>query len=109
MGATTGDEGHRKAEGEVGAGPTSKLRNNRRQSLSLEWSMSLVGTPPSHSLDKPHGLVSSNNNNSNNDNNNNNNNNNLSQFGYHELVGYGLKTIFYLHLSKNIGFNLVLA
>ena len=55
-----GEAGHRSAGGEGGAGPISKLRNNNRRSLGLKWSMSEVGTPPPHSLDKPHGLVASN-------------------------------------------------
>ena len=42
-------------------GPIIKLHNNKRQSLGLEWSMSKVGTPPSHNYDKPHELVASNN------------------------------------------------
>ena len=46
-------------EGEGGAGPI-RLRNNKRRSLGPEWSMSEVGTPPSHNWDKPHVLVASN-------------------------------------------------
>ena len=49
--------------GEGGAVTISKLRNNKRRILVLEWSMSKVGTPPPHNLDKPHGLVASINNN----------------------------------------------
>ena len=49
--------------GEVGSGPISKLRNNKRRILGPEWLMFKVGTPPPHNLDKPHGLVASNNNN----------------------------------------------
>ena len=32
-----GEKGHRTEVGEVGAGPISKLRNNKRRSLGLEW------------------------------------------------------------------------
>ena len=34
-------------------------RNNKQQRLGPEWSMSEVGTPPPHDLEKPHGLVAS--------------------------------------------------
>ena len=52
------------AEGGEGEAVTiRKLRNNKRRILGLEWSMSEVGTPPPHNLDKPHGLVASINNN----------------------------------------------
>ena len=52
-----GKAGHRTAKGEGMAGPIRKLRNNNRKSLGPEWSMSKVGTPPPHNLDKLHGLV----------------------------------------------------
>ena len=61
-----GEEGHQTAGGEIGTGPISKLCNNKQQSLVPEWSMSEVGTPQPHHLDKPHILVDSNNNNNNN-------------------------------------------
>ena len=35
-----------------------KVFNNKQWILGPEWSMSEVGTPPSHNPDKPHGLVS---------------------------------------------------
>ena len=58
-----GEAGHW-TEGEEGwAGPISKLGNNKRRSIGSEWSMSKVGTPPTHNLDNPHGLVASINNN----------------------------------------------
>ena len=60
---TEEEEGHTKTGVAFGAGPIRKLRNNKRQSLGLEWSVSEVGTPPPHNSDKPHGLVASNNNN----------------------------------------------
>ena len=41
---TAGEAGHNMTGGEVGASPISKLRNNKRRSLGLEWSMSKVGT-----------------------------------------------------------------
>ena len=53
------------AGGEGRTGPI-RVHNNKRRSLGPEWSMSEVGTPPPHNLDKPHGLVASINNNSNN-------------------------------------------
>ena len=53
------------AGGEGGAGPISKLHNNKQRGLGLVWSMYEVGTPPPHNLDKPHGLVASINNNNN--------------------------------------------
>ena len=62
---TVGEEGNRTAGGEGGEVPISKLRNNKLQSLGPKWSMSEVGTPPLHNLDKPHVLVASNNNNNN--------------------------------------------
>ena len=49
---------------EGGAGPIS-ASNNKRRSLGPECSMSEVGTPPPHNLDKSHGLVASINNNNN--------------------------------------------
>ena len=58
-----GEEGNKTTGGEVGAGPISKIPNNKRQSLVPEWSMSEVRTPTHHNSDKPHGLVTSNNNN----------------------------------------------
>ena len=42
------------------AGSISKLCNNKKRSLVLEWSMYEVGTSPPHDLEKPHGLVASN-------------------------------------------------
>ena len=60
-----GEAGHWMAGGECGAGPRS-VRNNKEQSLGLQWSMSKVGTPPPHNSNKHHGLVASNNNNNNN-------------------------------------------
>ena len=48
----------------IGTG-TISVRNNNRRSLGPEWSMSEVGTPLPHNLDKPHGLVASINNNNN--------------------------------------------
>ena len=60
---TAGGEGHQTSGGEGGAGTISKLRNNKQRSLGPEWSMSKVGNPPPHQLDKPHGLVASINNN----------------------------------------------
>ena len=59
---TTGDTGHCMTGEEGGAGPIS-VRNNKRQRLGLEWSMSEVVTPPPHNSDKTHGLVASINNN----------------------------------------------
>ena len=56
---TAGEAGNPTAGREGGAGPISKLRNNKRRSLGPEWSMSKVGTPPPHNLDKPHGLLAS--------------------------------------------------
>ena len=47
--------------GEVGAGPISKLCNNKQQSLGPEWIISKVVTPPPHNFYKPHVLVASNN------------------------------------------------
>ena len=52
------------AGGEGGSGPIC-VHNNKQWSLGPEWSMSKVGTPPPHNLDKPHGLVASINNNNN--------------------------------------------
>ena len=43
-----------------GLGSISKLCNNKRRSLGPEWSMSEVGTSPSHNMDKTHRLVFSN-------------------------------------------------
>ena len=60
-----GEEGHLTTGGVGGAGPRSKLSNNKRRSLGPERSMSEVGTPPPHNLDKPRKLVASNNNNNN--------------------------------------------
>ena len=54
-----GEAGHRMAQGKGWEGPISKLRNNNRRSLGLEWSMSKVGNPPPHNSEKPHGLVAS--------------------------------------------------
>ena len=48
--------------GEGGTVPIS-VCNNKRQSLGPEWSMSEVGNPPPHNLDKPYRVVASNNNN----------------------------------------------
>ena len=62
---TEGEAGNPTAGREVGAGPISKLRNNKRRSLGPEWSMSEVGTMPPQNLDKPHRLVASINNNNN--------------------------------------------
>ena len=59
---TIGDTGHCMTGEEGGAGPIS-VRNNKRQRLGLEWSMSEVVTPPPHNSDKTHGLVASINNN----------------------------------------------
>ena len=50
------------AGGEGGAASIS-IRNNKRQILGTDWSMSEVGTPPPHNSDKLHGLVASINNN----------------------------------------------
>ena len=55
--ATTGAAGHWTEREEGGAGPISKLRNNKRQIRGTEWSMSKVGNPPPHNLYKIHGLV----------------------------------------------------
>ena len=63
---TTRGVGHRTAGREGGLGPIRKIRNDKRRSLGMEWSMSEVGNPPPHNLDKPHGLVASINNNNNN-------------------------------------------
>ena len=60
---TTGEEGHWTSGGEGWVGPKSKLCNNKQLSLDPEWSISEVGTLPTHNLDKPHGLVASNSNN----------------------------------------------
>ena len=46
------------AGGEGGAVSIS-VRDNKRQSLGLEWSMSEVGPPLHHNSDKPHGLAAS--------------------------------------------------
>ena len=46
--------------GEGGVVSISKLRNNKRRILGLEWSMSEDGTPPPNNSDKPRGLVVSN-------------------------------------------------
>ena len=46
-----------------GWGGLISVRNNKRQILGPEWSMSEVGTPPPHNSEKPHGLVESINNN----------------------------------------------
>ena len=62
---TDEEAGHRTAGGAGGEGPISKLCKNNRQILGPEWSMSKVGTPPTHNLDKTHGLVASINNNNN--------------------------------------------
>ena len=61
---------HWTAGGEGGAGPISKLCNNKRRSLGPEWSMSRVGNSPPHNSEKPPRLVAINNNNNNNNNNN---------------------------------------
>ena len=45
------------------AGSIIKLHNNEQQSLSPEWSISEVGTPLPHYLNKLHILVASNNDN----------------------------------------------
>ena len=58
-----GEEGNWTAGGEGGAGPISKVPNNKRRSLGSEWSMSKVGNPPPHNSEKYHGLVAINNNN----------------------------------------------
>ena len=58
-----GEERYQTAGEECGAVPISNLRNNKRQSLGPEWSMSGVRTPLPHNSDKTHGLVASNNNN----------------------------------------------
>ena len=50
--------------GEGWEGPIS-IRKNKRQNLGPKWSISKVGTPPPHNLDKPHVLVASINNNNN--------------------------------------------
>ena len=55
---TTGETGHRMTGGEGGAVPIS-VCNNKRRSIGPEWSMSKVGTPPPHNLDKTHGLLAS--------------------------------------------------
>ena len=60
---TVGGVEFRAEGGEGGVVSISKLRNNKQQSLGPEWSMSEVGTPPPHNLDKHHGLVESINNN----------------------------------------------
>ena len=60
-----GGTGNQMVGGEGGAGPISKLHNNKQRGLGLVWSMYEVGTPPPHNLDKPHGLVASINNNKN--------------------------------------------
>ena len=60
--AMSGGVGHRTEGGEGGEGAIPKLRNNKKQSLGPEWSISEVGTPLPHNSDKPHGLVASNNN-----------------------------------------------
>ena len=52
-----------------GLGGFIGVRNNKRQILVMEWSMSKVGTPPPHNSDKPHILMDSINNNNNNVNN----------------------------------------
>ena len=59
--------GYQTIGGEGGVGPISKLYNNKQQSLGPDWSMSEVGTPSPHNLDKPHRLVASNNNNNSHD------------------------------------------
>ena len=51
---------HRTTGRDGGEGSISKICNNTQQSLGPEWSMSEVGTLPTHNLDKPHGLVASN-------------------------------------------------
>ena len=56
-----GEEVNQMVRVESGAGPISKLHNNKQRSLGPEWSMSEVGTPPPHNMDKPHGMVTSNN------------------------------------------------
>ena len=46
----------------IGAGETGRdiyLRNNKKQSLGPEQSLTEVGTPPPHHLFKLHGLVES--------------------------------------------------
>ena len=40
-----------------GRGGLISVRNNKRRILGPKWSMSEIGTPPSHNLDKPHKLV----------------------------------------------------
>ena len=58
------DEGDRISDGRRrGQGGLISVRNNKRQILGTEWSISEVGTPPPHNSDKPHGLVDSINNN----------------------------------------------
>ena len=54
-----GEERYQTAGEECGAVPISNLRNNKRQSLGPEWSISGVRTPLPHNSDKTHGLVAS--------------------------------------------------
>ena len=49
-----------------GWGRLISVRNNKRRIIGPEWSMSEVGTPPPHNLEKTHGMVDSTNNNNNN-------------------------------------------
>ena len=62
---TDGDVGRCLSGRKGGEGPIV-VRNNKLQRLGPEWSISEVGTPPPHNLDKPHGLVASINKNNNN-------------------------------------------
>ena len=52
-------DGHWTVVGEDGVGSISKLSNNKRRSLGLEWSMSGVGKLPPHNPEKSHRLVAS--------------------------------------------------
>ena len=45
----------RKYEG--AGGFRSKVHNNKRRSLGMEWSLSKFGTPPPHDSDIPNGPV----------------------------------------------------
>ena len=56
---TAGEAGNPTAGREGGAGPISKLRNNKRRSLGPEWPMFEVVISPLCSSNKPHGLVAS--------------------------------------------------
>ena len=56
---TAGEARIRTTGGESGAGPISKLHNNKRHIQGTDWSISEVGTPPPYNYDKPHELVAS--------------------------------------------------